>query len=195
MFVHIRSKIVAWKDGNRLDIGGHCYREAGCLCFRGGLRAVFSLEPASVSGMAGFHALFTPSHPRRQVVINSRRNNRTAEGTSKMANTETARRLFQANDCLFFDAVKNAKIAFRRSKCANTVVFFFNYICDFWSKENEWNEELDWMKVFRFFGNFTITSIFEEFKYIILCVHLAIISLISSLRSYFVLLTSFLIIK
>lgn len=128
MFVHIRSKIVAWKDGNRLDIGGHCYREAGCLCFRGwnrGLRAVFSLEPASVSGMAGFHALFTPSHPRRQVVINSRRNNRTAEGTSKMANTETARRLFRANDCLFFDAVKNAKIAFRRSKCANTVVFFF----------------------------------------------------------------------
>lgn len=128
MFVHIRSKIVAWKDGNRLDIGGHCYREAGCLCFRGwnrGLRAVFSLEPASVSGMAGFHALFTPSHPRRQVVINSRRNNRTAEGTSKMANTETARRLFQANDCLFFDVVKNAKIAFRCSKCANTVVFFF----------------------------------------------------------------------
>lgn len=51
------------------------------------------------------------------------------------------------------------------------------------------------MKVFRFFGNFTITSIFEEFKYIILCVHLAIISVISSLRSYFVLLTSFLIIK
>lgn len=118
------SKIVAWKDGNRLDIGGHCYREAGCLCFRGwnrGLGAVFSLEPASVSGMAGFHALFTPSHPRRQVVINSRRNNRTAEGTSKMANTETARRLFQANDCLFFDAAKNAK----NVRNAPTPLFFF----------------------------------------------------------------------
>lgn len=136
MFVHIRSKIVAWKDGNRLDIGGHCYREAGCLCFRGwnrGLRAVFSLEPASVSGMAGFHALFTPSHPRRQVVINSRRNNRTAEGTSKMANTETARRLFQANDCLFFDAVKKREnrvstFEMRQHRC---FFFFFNYICDF----------------------------------------------------------------
>lgn len=56
-----------------------------------------------------FHALFTPSHnyhPRQQVVINSRRNNRIAEGTTEMANVEATGTLFQANDCLFFDSVK-----------------------------------------------------------------------------------------
>lgn len=72
-------------------------------------------------GWQDFTLCLHQATPRRQVVINSRRNNRTAEGTSKMANTETARRLFQANDCLFFDAAKNAK----NVRNAPTPLFFF----------------------------------------------------------------------